>query len=66
MQYFPDELPKGRNPGREYFFNILNTLRPQYVSRLITHASNQRYTAENEEKKNSAIEVSDEWRELLL
>ena len=39
MQYFPDALPKGRNPGREYFFNILNTLKPQYVARLIDHAN---------------------------
>ena len=39
QQYFPDVLPKGRNPGREYFFNILNTIHPTYVSRLIEHAN---------------------------
>ena len=26
MKYFPDKLPKGRQPSRDYFFNILNTL----------------------------------------
>ena len=25
MLYFPNKLPKGRVPDREYFFNILNT-----------------------------------------
>ena len=66
MQYFPDKLPKGRSPAREYFFNILNSIHPQYVARLIDHANRQRYTAENEERKHETIEVSDEWRELLL
>ena len=27
-KYFPDKLPKGRVPDREYFFNILNTFQP--------------------------------------
>jgi len=32
--YFPNTLPKGRVPDREYFFNIVNTFQPQYVTRL--------------------------------
>ena len=28
MKYFPNKLPKGRVPDREYFFNILNTFQP--------------------------------------
>ena len=39
MAYFPDRLPKGRNPGREYTWNILNTLNELYVQRLIDHAN---------------------------
>ena len=35
MKYFPDALPKGRNPDREFFFNVLNTLNEQYVAQLI-------------------------------
>ena len=31
MRFFPDMLPKGRLPDREYFFNILNTLEEPYV-----------------------------------
>ena len=31
MKYFPDDYPKGREPDRTYTFNVLNTLRNQYV-----------------------------------
>ena len=30
MQYFPDKMPKGRVPSREYFFNVLNTVKNDY------------------------------------
>ena len=52
MSYFPDKLPKGRHPGRDYTWNIANTLNETYVAHLIEHANRQRYTAENEEKKH--------------
>jgi len=42
MKYFPQKLPKGRVPDREYFFNILNTLYPLYVQEIIRHANEQR------------------------
>ena len=32
MSYFPDKYPKGKNPPREYFFNVLNTLQPDYFA----------------------------------
>ena len=38
MIYFPDALPKNRNVSREYFWNILHTVHPLYVQRLISHA----------------------------
>ena len=31
MRHFPDELPKGRLPQREYFFNIMNTGMTEYL-----------------------------------
>ena len=31
MKNFQDEYPKGREPDRTYTFNVLNTLRNQYV-----------------------------------
>ena len=35
MAYLPDRLPKGRLPDREYLFNILNTVHPDYAKALI-------------------------------
>ena len=32
MSYFPAVFPKGKGPPREYFFNILNTLYPDYLA----------------------------------
>jgi hypothetical protein len=32
MRYFPDQLPKGRQMDRQYFFNIMNSLNPEYTS----------------------------------
>ena len=31
MLYFPDSYPKGREPDRNFTFNVLNTLRKMYV-----------------------------------
>ena len=39
MQYFPDKFPPGRGPPRQYFFDILNTLQPEYLERILAHAS---------------------------
>ena len=36
--YFPDTYPKGRVCDRDYMFNIANTLHPEVIQGLITHA----------------------------
>ena len=38
MRYMPSKLSKGRIPNREYFFNVLNTLKEGYVTSLLEHA----------------------------
>ena len=38
-KFFPDKMPKGRLPNREYFFNILNSASNEYVTQLIKHAN---------------------------
>jgi hypothetical protein len=38
LQYFPDSYPKGRAPDRTYTFNVLHTVRPDYVKNLIRHS----------------------------
>ena len=49
MKHFPTKLPKGRVPDREYFWNVMNTLMPEYTQSLLTHANEQRNTAANED-----------------
>ena len=45
MKYFPDILPVGRLPDRDYFWNIFNTLNEEYVAKLISHANKVRTEA---------------------
>jgi hypothetical protein len=61
MQYMPDPTPDGRMPEREYFWNVLNTLRTEYVRQLIEHANAQRMTLQQDGDGGDAIEISDEW-----
>ena len=46
MKYFPDTMPKGRFPDRDYFFNIMNTLNENYVQQLIKHANDVRHATD--------------------
>ena len=39
MQYFPDTYPAGKGPPRKYFFDILNTVHPDYLSQVMDHAN---------------------------
>ena len=55
MQYFPDQLPENRWPDRTYFFTILNTLRPEYMKKIVLHASKMRNSAEGGKGKDAGI-----------
>ena len=48
LRYFPSVYPKNRGPPRDYFFNILNTVMPDYLGQLLDHANKQRMTAAGE------------------
>ena len=47
--YFNDKYAQEKAPCREYFFNILNSVYPEYVTKIVTHALKQRNSAEGEE-----------------
>ena len=51
QQFFPDVYPKDKGPPRDYFFNVLNTVHPKYLEKLLTHANEQRMTAKGEGMK---------------
>ena len=63
--YFQDDYHKDKGPNREYFFNILNTLYPEYLEQVMHHSAKQRYTAEGEGQKDQVIKATDEWYEEL-
>ena len=39
MSFFPDQYPKNKGPPREYFFNILNTIHPEYLQEVLGYAN---------------------------
>ena len=65
MEYFPDNLPKGRLPDRAYFFNILHTIHPHYTQELVKVAQNNRNQAGNAGASMDTIKVTDEWWDKL-
>ena len=60
-KYFQDEYPKEKAPPREYFFNVLNTLYPDYLTQLRDNASKQRFAIEGDEAKRQAIYATESW-----
>ena len=65
MQYLPDKYPKGKNPPRDYFFNVLNTVHPEYLAQLMAHASEQRMSAHGAAQKDETIKITQYWDEQL-
>ena len=63
--YFQDEYPDVKGPCREYFFNILNTIYPDYLAQIMSHASKMRFSAEGVGQQRHVIRASEEWVEAL-
>ena len=59
--YFPDTFTKGCQCDRAYFYNVWNTKYPEQVKETIDYANAQRYTVSNEDARQNAIVVSDDW-----
>lgn len=36
--YFPDQMPKGKVPDREYFWGVIHTVKPGYFKGLVNSA----------------------------
>ena len=65
MCFFPSRLPKGRIPDRRYFFNILNSVHPEYTKELIAVAQKNRNSASAQGDDFGVVKVSDEWWDKL-
>ena len=59
--FFPDQLPENRWPDRQYMFTILNTLKPEYMSKIVLNASKMRNSAEGQKNSDQSIQVSESW-----
>ena len=65
MRFFPDKLPKGRLPDREYFWNVVNTVNEPYVTQLTKHANELRNAASKQQEAEKVVEVTEEWWDKL-
>ena len=65
MSFFPDKYPIGKAPPRGYFFNIMNTLYPDYLQKCMAHANEQRTAADGVAMKDATIRMSEYWSEQL-
>ena len=65
MRYFPDKLPKGRLPDRNFFFTVLNSLNEQYISGLVKHATDARNQASEFKAEEETIVISEKMIGLL-
>ena len=45
LSFFPTKYPKDKGPPRDYFFNLLNTLYPEYLQQLMANANEARMAA---------------------
>ena len=64
-KFFPDKFAEGKGPGREYFFNVVNTVLPDFLKQMLDHANKQRMTAEGEKGQAESIQISQFWEEQL-
>jgi hypothetical protein len=65
MQYFPTTFPKDKGPPRQYFFDVLNTVYPDYLRQIMSHANSERMAADTDQNKTSSIRISQFWEEEL-
>ena len=65
MRFFPDAYPREKGPTRDYFFTVLNTLRPEYVERIIKHAHKVRYASDQVDNRAYEIQMTTQWLDKL-
>ena len=63
LSFFPTTYPKGKGPPRKYFFDVLNTLHPEYMAKIIAHANEVRMAPDGEKQQKESIEISPFWEE---
>ena len=64
-KFFPEQRTKADLPDREYFFSVINTIEPDYLSALVKHAQTQRNAPVNPQDNPNVIEVTEFWQKEL-
>ena len=59
--HFQDSYPDDKGPCHKYFFDILNTIHPSYMSQIMEHACKERFSADGVIQKQQAIKTTDAW-----
>ena len=66
QKYFKDEwVEEKQHVNREFFFNVINTLYPDYLPNLIKHASKQRFSAHEKPEAEETILCTEDWAKEL-
>ena len=65
MSFMPDRMPKGKTIDREYFFNCLNTVKPEFVRDMVAHANKLRFSGGQQADEMDEVKCTDRmWEEL--
>ena len=65
LAFFPSTYPKGKAPPRDYFFNVLNTLQPEYLDQIIGHANELRMAPDGQKQQKQSLEITHFWENEL-
>ena len=65
LSFFPSKYPKDKGPPRDYFFNVLHTLYPEYLQQLMSNANKARMEAGGLGQQSESIRISQFWEEEL-
>ena len=60
-KFFPQQRTIADLPEREFFFNVVNTADPHYISALIKHAHSLRFGDKDPNSNKNIIEITQEW-----
>ena len=53
-------------PCRDYYFNIMNTIMPDFLAAVVANAHEKRHKKNDDETKNESILISADWYQDLL
>jgi hypothetical protein len=60
--YLPElEQSSNKLPEREFFFNILSSVKPEYLKLIIKEAEQKRYSGSEEKSQKDTIMITDQW-----